>query len=100
MLPDWAYYCLAFLAEMLWLPVMLNFARAWRSRKNPVSLSIVMLISFMMLLHLSPVWILGYHADIKPIILMNQGLGLAVCLNFYLGFYLSKERFKSSRKDG
>jgi hypothetical protein len=93
----WIHFAVAGVTEVLWVPILLRFIRAWRERKNPISLSIVVLILFMMILSLSPFWILHYNIDTKFIMAVNELLSLIVVTNFYVAFRFAGAKFKSTR---
>jgi peptidoglycan biosynthesis protein MviN/MurJ (putative lipid II flippase) len=89
---------LAALVGLAWVPVLIKFFRAWRERKNPISLAICGVIALCIYLD-----IMGAHRFFgtsvgwiaTAIIVANA----VVCGFFYLSFQWSKKMFPDARGD-
>lgn len=92
------YHVLSLGLTVAWLPIFVRFRRAWKTRKNPVSLAICAMISFLMYRTLVPVLVelnLGAWPVADDLTMLFNAF---VLLNFYLSFHWSAQRFPDARR--
>jgi len=83
--------------EIAWTPICVFFVRQWLRRRNPISMAIAILVAFIMVLGLAPLWLLDQKIDEAMAMGANMVLNFVVVINFYLSFFLSAKRFPDSR---
>jgi peptidoglycan biosynthesis protein MviN/MurJ (putative lipid II flippase) len=90
-------FILAVITALAWVPIFLRFFRAWRERKNPISLSICMLIAFPVYSCLFAYWTVYEVISDETIAAVMLGANIIACATFYLSFFLSRKRFNDTR---
>lgn len=94
---QWAIFAGA-IVTILWIPALLHFVRAWRSRHNPVSLAITAHILFTMLQSVpAALWVLDERTDRELVIALALALSAALCCLYLWAFRWSDQRFKNER---
>lgn len=86
------------LLALLWIPIFLNFFRAWRERKNPVSLAICGIIAYAVYNNAVSVGLYAFGGSPKWStvgIIVFEGI---TCVNFYFAFRWSQRKFHSDRQ--
>mgnify|MGYP001558445005 CR=1 FL=1 len=93
------YYCIvAGASVLLWLPILVNFLRQWRSRGNPVSLSISAAILLIMWWAVAGIWLVTGKASTVLIAYSTASVSVLTALCAHYAFYRSKTRFFDQRK--
>ena len=81
-----------------WIPLIGRFLRGWRNRKNPVSMAICAMISFLIYVNvITALTLMGlgtWETTQSLSILFNA----FVIINFYMSFHWSNQRFPDARK--
>lgn len=81
-----------------WVPLFFRFLRGWRHRKNPVSLAICAMISYLIYTNVIAAFTtlgMGSWRTERQLTLLFNGL---VLINFYLSFRWSEQRFPDARR--
>lgn len=78
---------------LAWLPILIRFTRAWRTRNNPVSLAICALIAFALYM---PLYIAVTFPPRWPTATVLT-LGWLSCGMFYVAFRYADRKFPSDR---
>lgn len=83
---------------VLWIPLGVRFLRAWRGRRNPVSLAIFM--TTLLLVYNNTLYALAAlgHTSWMFFAVARHVFGLVVVVNFYLAFHWSDTRFADMRR--
>lgn len=92
------YHVLSLALAAAWVPIFVRFLRAWKARKNPVSLAICATISFLIYRTIVPVLVelnLGTWPVAEDLTLLFNGFAL---MNFYVSFHWSSQRFPDARR--
>lgn len=82
---------------IMWLPMLLNFLRAWRARHNPVSLAIVGIILTLIHANLVTVVVIASDTSVRTVLGVGLMFNLIACLNCHLAFAWSKRKFPEQR---
>jgi hypothetical protein len=90
-------FVIAVLTAIAWLPIFMHFYRAWESRRNPISLSICILISFPVYTCMFAYWIMYKVVPLTYTAAVMIGANLVVCALFHTSLYLSQKRFPDTR---
>lgn len=91
------HYVVVAVAEIMWIPILVHFLKAWRARRNPVSAAIAGLVGFFMFIIPSPIWLANYGIPIDKIFTANEVAGLLVAIHFHFSFWISNRRFPDNR---
>jgi hypothetical protein len=86
-----------FIAALLWVPVLIKFWRAWRARRNPISLAIAGLAAFAAWTCALPHWVFSVEVDRTWLGWGVTVLNLAVASNFYVAIHRAKGKFPEAR---
>lgn len=80
---------------LLWLPIAIRFFKAWRLRRNPLSLAITWMMLVASYLHT-----MVAMDETSAVLRSGIGVGLsaAACINFYLAFRWSAYKFRGQRR--
>lgn len=92
-----AFFLIAVLSIIFWVPIMLRFYKAWTNRNNPVSLAICAMIALIVWSTIAQVWALTDDIEPVQIILVVTVMSAVVGLYSHLAFYWSKKRFPDAR---
>lgn len=88
---------IAAVLALAWLPIVRKFFRAWKSRKNPVSLAISWLILVFAYGHALYVLVASFEADRIWVQTIGLAFSAIACVNFYVSFYWSEHKFTDQR---
>jgi hypothetical protein len=88
-----AYFVLAGMAVLLWVPILLRFYRNWVKRGNPISLSICAAVLLLMWIAVAGVWDVTGQVDHRLIAYVSTGCSLLVAGYANLTFYLARKKF-------
>ncbi len=80
-----------------WVPLLLKFVRAWRARRNPVSLAICGVILLSIYSNIITVAVEAFDGSKTTAAIVTHGFNALVCMNFYFAFALSKRKFPDAR---
>lgn len=83
---------------LAWIPLALKFQRAWRERKNPVSLAIC--LTMLLFTYANLVFMLAVTGQTswRFYSIATRSFEVAAIVNFYVAFRWSDTRFGGSRK--
>lgn len=83
----------ASVVALAWLPVLLRFIRSWRTRGNPISLAICVLV--LMALYVPPylVTTLPQSWPVATVVAID----VITCLTFYVTIYYASRKFPDTR---
>ena len=84
-------------AAALWLPIFIHFYRAWRKRKNPISLSICGIVVFVAYSLLMRPY--ETKADPEVVLWTAYAAGSATALFFYAAAWEAAHRFRGNRHE-
>jgi hypothetical protein len=87
---------LAAVQALAWVPILVKFLTAWKTRSNPVSLAICALVCLAIYLGVLPYW--RCTADSDTLWFAAIGVNLLVCGYFHLSFVWARERFKNDAR--
>lgn len=80
-----------------WIPVLLKFIRAWRARRNPVSLAICGVILLSIYSNIVVIAVYAFSGNPSWAAIATHVFNGLVCVNFYLSFMWARKRFPDSR---
>jgi len=93
-----AYFVLAVLCTVLWIPVLLHFYRSWVGRHNPISLAICAAVLLAIWTAIAGAWLVTEVMDVCTVIFVSTCMSTAVAVFAHLAFYWSKKRFPETRQ--
>lgn len=91
------YIITSSLSVALWLPILIQFMRSWRSRGNPISLAICAAITLIMWTSLAGIWLVTDRITGHIFVLATAGASTLVASYAHLAFIWSNRRFHSQR---
>lgn len=83
---------------VLWLPILGKFFRAWRDRRNPVSLAIGLIIALMVYLSVLVVLVASFKSSFVWAVIVGLLFDFGICVNFYIAFRIAEKRFGAQRQ--
>lgn len=93
------YYGVAGASVLLWAPILFNFLRQWRRRRNPVSLAIASMVLLIMWWAVTGIWLISGRIDSDTEVFATAGASILTACCVHLAFYRSKTRFHDQRKE-
>lgn len=81
-----------------WIPILLKFFRAWRTRSNPVSLAICGLIVFGVYSNVVTIAVSMTQGNMAVANTITWGFNVLSCVNFYFAFRWADKRFNNDRR--
>jgi hypothetical protein len=93
-----AYFVMAGLGVVLWLPILLRFYKSWLGRHNPISLAICATIMLLVWAMVAGAWVVTGSLSACIIALVSAGMSTAVAAYAHLAFYWSARKFPDKRK--
>jgi hypothetical protein len=91
------YYILATISASLWTPILLKFRRNWSSRKNPVSLAILVLVAFVMWTAVAGFWLMSGGVTPALFAVSWSIVSNVIAIAFHTSFYMAGKRFGEKR---
>lgn len=93
-----ALLCLSGLLAMAWLPILLQFAKNWKGRSNPISLAICFIVAFAIYLCATP--FLGMPDDPELAAMAMQAANAATCVFFHVSFGWARRKWSPEMGSG
>lgn len=86
-----ALLCLSGLLALAWLPILLQFAKNWKGRNNPISLAICFIVAFEIYLCVTPFF--GVPKDPIWAAMAVQVANAATCTFFHISFSWARRKW-------
>jgi hypothetical protein len=80
-----------------WLPIFMHFFRAWRGRRDPVSLAICLLVAFVSWGSAIPYWIVTNN-DAQSLVFLILVFDLIICVTFYISLRAARKKLETTVK--
>jgi len=87
------YLVSSILLAVAWIPILIKFIRAWRSRNNPVSLAICGIIGLSMYTTTVSIAVYAFDGNTAASTLGIYVFNAIACANFYFAFRRAEKRF-------
>jgi len=94
-----AYFVIAGMGVILWIPILLKFYRSWVNRSNPISLAICAAIILLVWSSIAGAWMVAGTVNRHLVALVTSGMSTLVAGYCHLAFHMSSKKFPDQRSE-